>query len=135
MEFLSVFIGGALGALLRYFVYNLFDAATYFYVATFIVNMVGCFVIGFATYLYGRKKNNLSVCFKNFYTVGIAGGLTTFSTFSLDLYKFVIAGNISGFFVYMLLSVLLGVCIVSLGINLAYSFMVSRIKSEKAKRS
>lgn len=135
MEILSIFIGGALGALLRYCVYNLFDSANYFYVATFIVNMLGCFVIGFASYLFGRRANQLSVCVKSLLTIGLAGGLTTFSTFALDLYKFLLLDNILGFVVYLLTSVLLGVCLVSLGINLAYSFMVSLIKSRKGMRS
>lgn len=135
MEILSIFIGGALGALLRYSIYNLFDTTNCFYIATFIVNMLGCFIIGFATYMFGRKSNKLSICAKNFLTMGLAGGLTTFSTFALDFYKFVSLGNITGLLTYMLLSVLLGVCIVSLGINLAYSFMVYRIKSKKGKRA
>lgn len=134
MEILSIFIGGAIGALLRYCVYNLFESTSFFYIATFLVNMIGCFVIGFATYIFGRKANKLSVCMKNFLTIGLAGGLTTFSTFALDLYKFVSLGNISGLFIYMLVSVLLGVCIVSLGINLAYSFMVCKIRYARSKR-
>lgn len=135
MEILSIFIGGALGALLRCCVYNLFESTNFFYVATFLVNMLGCFVIGFATYIFGRKSNKLSTCMKNFLTVGLAGGLTTFSTFALDLYKLIYLGKISTLLIYILVSVLLGVCIVSLGINLAYSFMVSLIKSKKGKRT
>ena len=128
MEILSIFIGGAIGALLRYLIYSQFEP---FYIPTFLVNLLGCFIIGFGTYIYGRKHNRLSVCMKNLLTFGLAGGLTTFSTFALDLYKFIVLGNFVGMLVYMLLSVLLGVCCVSLGINLAYSLLVRLIKSRK----
>lgn len=133
MEILSIFIGGALGALLRYFVYNLFDLTNYAYVATFIVNMLGCFIIGFAAYLFGRGANNFTKYMKSLLTIGFAGGLTTFSTFALDLYHFISVGNLLGLFLYLLASVLLGVCLVSAGINLAYSFMVSIIKSRRGR--
>lgn len=131
MEILCIFIGGAIGALLRYCVYCRFET---FYIPTFIVNMLGCFIIGFAAYLFGRGINNFSKCMKSLLTIGLAGGLTTFSTFALDLYRFISIGNMFELFVYLLASVICGVCLVSLGINLAYSFMVSIIKSRRGRK-
>ena len=128
MELLAVFIGGSLGALLRYFIYSQFDT---FYIPTFLVNIIGCFVIGFASYLYHRANTRLDKCVKSFITVGLTGGLTTFSTFVLDLYKFISMDNLAGMFIYLILSVFLGLCMVSFGINLAYSLMVSLIRARK----
>lgn len=126
MEILSVFIGGALGALLRYFIYTQFKS---FYLPTFLVNMLGCFIIGFCAYMFGRKPDNKYI--KSLLTVGFAGGLTTFSTFALDLYRFITLGNFYGLLVYMLGSVLLGICLVSIGINFAYNVMVRIIRLKK----
>ena len=130
MEILCIFIGGALGALLRYLTYTQIDHS---FVATFLANMLGCFIIGFSAYLFGRNPSHLNKCIKGLLTVGLAGGLTTFSTFVFDLYQFLLSSNLVGLLVYLLLSVLLGVCLVSLGINLAYSFMVKIIKSRKGR--
>ena len=131
MELLCIFIGGAIGALLRYCMYSQFET---FYIPTFVVNMLGCFIIGFAAYLFGRGINNFSKCMKSLLTIGLAGGLTTFSTFTLDLYHFISIGNFWGLFIYLFLSVLLGLCLVSVGINCAYNLMVSLIKSRKGRK-
>lgn len=130
MEILCIFIGGAIGALLRYLTYTQIGHS---FVATFLVNMLGCFIIGFSAYLFGRNPSHLNKCIKSLLTVGLTGGLTTFSTFVFDLYQFVVNSNIIGLLVYFLLSVLLGICLVSSGINLAYSFMVKIIKSRKGR--
>lgn len=131
MELLCIFIGGAIGALLRYCMYSQFET---FYIPTFVVNMLGCFIIGFAAYLFGRGINNFSKCMKSLLTIGFAGGLTTFSTFTLDLYHFISIGNFWELFIYLFLSVLLGLCLVSVGINCAYNLMVSLIKSRKGRK-
>lgn len=135
MEILAVFIGGALGALLRYFVYAPFNSVDFVYVPTFIVNMVGCFIIGFCAYLFGRRENIFCKNMKAFLVIGLSGGLTTFSTFVFDLYKFISVGNLLGLTLYLFVSILLGLCLVSFGINCAYKLLVCLLKSRKGRRN
>lgn len=137
MEILCIFIGGALGALVRYLVMLVFDGSVnsvYPYLSTFLVNMLGCFVFGFAVYIFGRNKTVVGRCLKNFLTVGFAACLTTFSTFVMDLYNLIILGKCLWCAVYMISSVLLGLCFVSVGINSAYSFMVRLIRMRKSEK-
>jgi CrcB protein len=80
----AVGVGGGLGALLRYYVASLVQPAGYlFNWGIFFVNISGGFVMGLIVEA-SALKFNLSPELRSFLTVGILGGYTTFSTFSLD---------------------------------------------------
>jgi CrcB protein len=81
----AVAIGGALGSLLRYFVASAIGgpAADGFPWGIFVVNVTGGFAMGIITELAALKLN-LTPELRAFLTVGILGGYTTFSTFSLE---------------------------------------------------
>ncbi len=103
---IAIFLGGGLGAVSRYLVgVNL---ARHFEInlpiSTFLVNVVGSFIIGFLYFLFVEKAD-ISPVVKLALTVGFCGGLTTFSTFSLELFEMV--GNHQFFhaFAYAILSV------------------------------
>ncbi|HEY0105897.1 MAG TPA: fluoride efflux transporter CrcB [Rhizomicrobium sp.] len=82
---LAVALGGAVGSLLRYFVAGAIQspAATGFPWGIFIVNVSGGLVMGIVTELAALKLN-IGLELRAFLTVGILGGYTTFSTFSLE---------------------------------------------------
>ncbi|HEX4635584.1 MAG TPA: fluoride efflux transporter CrcB [Rhizomicrobium sp.] len=80
----AVGVGGGLGALLRYYVASLVQPAGYlFNWGIFFVNISGGFVMGLIVE-GSALKFNLSPDLRAFLTVGVLGGYTTFSTFSLD---------------------------------------------------
>lgn len=81
----SVGLFGILGGLLR-FATGYWVTAHYprhFFMGTLAVNIVGCLVIG---YLYGAflTRPDAPLYLKAGLIVGFVGGLTTFSSFSLD---------------------------------------------------
>ena len=80
----AVGVGGGLGALLRSYVASLVQPAGYlFNWGIFFVNISGGFAMG--VIVEGSAlRFNLSPDLRSFLTVGILGGYTTFSTFSLD---------------------------------------------------
>ena len=97
-------LGGAFGAMLRYGISILFTALNWSSdIATFLVNVIGSFAIGL-----------LSGCLPQggwllFATVGLCGGFTTFSTFSLQSLTFLQSGRYGAAALYILGSV--AVCI------------------------
>ncbi len=82
---LFVAIGGGLGALLRYWVGLLVGTTGLFPWATIIINIAGSFAIGWLWAFAGD-----SVWFQNWgralLIIGLLGGFTTFSAFSLDVH-------------------------------------------------
>jgi CrcB protein len=81
---LAVALGGALGSLLRYFVAGAIQSpANPFPIGIFIVNVTGAFVMGVIVEV-SALKFQIPPELRAFLTVGILGGYTTFSTFSLD---------------------------------------------------
>lgn len=103
---LAVFVGGGLGAVLRYLT-GLFVARfalLSFPFATFMVNVVGSFLIGLF-YALCMDKMVISPVMKVALTVGLCGGLTTFSTFSFELFNMIISGHFLPAFLYILLSI------------------------------
>lgn len=81
---IAVALGGALGALTRYgagrLVAHLFSPA--FPWATWMVNLLGCLLIGMTVPLFGRLSGFEEARF--FLVVGFLGSFTTFSTYCLD---------------------------------------------------
>lgn len=99
-----VFIGGGLGCILRYLV-SLFCSSPSSNVPyhTLLVNIIGSFIIGllFAVLV---AKTAITQELRLFLMVGFCGGLTTFSTFSLELFSLFGQSKLL-FFSYALLSV------------------------------
>jgi fluoride exporter len=107
---LAVAAGGALGSVARYLAGvgsgKLFG--TEFPWGTLIINVIGSFLIGAFVGLFAAKWD-LSQAMRIFLTVGICGGFTTFSTFSLDTYYLIERGQTLASFAYMMASVALSV--------------------------
>ena len=107
---LAVAAGGALGAVVRYLVAigsgRIFGAS--FPWGTLIINVTGSFLIGAFTALFATRWN-LPQAARIFLTVGICGGYTTFSTFSLDAWYLIERGQTVASAVYMIASVVLSV--------------------------
>jgi len=75
--------GGFVGAVLRYLVSSWVQyrsGSIIFPFGTMSVNMIGCLVIGFMTYLV-EARSMFSPELRSFVLIGLLGAFTTFSTF------------------------------------------------------
>lgn len=113
----AVALGGALGSLLRYFVASAIPSNG-FPLGIFVVNITGGFLMGVIVEL-GALKLSLAPEVRAFLTVGILGGYTTFSTFSLDSVMLIqrgayaaAAGYIAGSTVLSILALFAGLYLV-----------------------
>ncbi|WP_295477695.1 fluoride efflux transporter CrcB [uncultured Pseudomonas sp.] len=92
---LAVSIAGIAGTLLRFATGNWVNARwpQHFYTATLAVNIVGCLIIGV---LYGLFliRPEVPVEVRAGLIVGFVGGLTTFSSFSLDTLRLLESGQV-----------------------------------------
>lgn len=114
---LAVALGGALGSLLRYFVAGAVQSATWpgFPWGIFVVNITGGLAMGIIVELSALKLN-LTPEIRAFLTVGILGGYTTFSTFSLDSALLIERGDYSGAALYVVGSALLSILALFIGL-------------------
>jgi CrcB protein len=82
---LAVFIGGGLGSVARWYVSMKLNGITpVLPLGTLTVNLVGAFIIGLGIAAFSRMAN-LDPLWKLLLTTGFCGGLTTFSTFSMEV--------------------------------------------------
>lgn len=116
--YLWIAAGGALGSVARFALSGLV-AQHYgetFPWGTLLVNVLGCFVIGFfATLTAPDGRLLVGASGRHFFMTGVLGGFTTFSSFSLQTLNLVrdgdwarAAANIGGSVVLCLLAVWLG---------------------------
>ena len=75
----------------------------------FIVNTIGCFLLGFINSLPGNRRYKLIV------GVGFCGSLTTFSGWSFQLFKLINKGFYKLFFLNSIFIVILGIFAFCLG--------------------
>jgi len=81
-----VALGGALGSVSRYFLGTWIQAVSKsidFPYGTLIVNLLGCFTIGFLSEL-AESRGAFALEFRALIFIGILGGFTTFSSFGND---------------------------------------------------
>lgn len=115
MSFLLVGAGGAIGSMLRYGV-ALFPVNKLFPYPTFIVNILGSFIIGCLLGLL--LKNSITTYGWKFLATGICGGFTTFSALSLEGFELLQQQRYIIFFLYYFLSIVIGLAAVLLGYTL-----------------
>lgn len=104
---LAVGAGGMLGAVGRYLLCLLpFKHSSGFPLTTLLVNVLGAFCIGLI-FALAQKNGNMSPQFFLFLKVGLCGGFTTFSAFSLETMSLLQGGQFGIAVVYIGLSVVL----------------------------
>ena len=89
IKLLYVVIGGGLGSLFRYLLSGVIQkqSSSLFPYGTLVVNLFGALVIGFLWELF--QNITVSSNIRVFIFMGILGGFTTFSTFSLETFNLI----------------------------------------------
>ncbi|MBQ0138173.1 MAG: CrcB family protein [Kurthia sp.] len=115
MTFFLVAVGGGLGATLRYAIICLFERwKKPFFYATFIVNTAGSFVMGISL--------AYSVAYPQwwlFISIGLLGGLTTFSTFAFDIVRLQKQRDLPALVIYTLFTLFVAMIAIAFGYYLA----------------
>lgn len=105
MNWIAVILGGGIGSVLRYAVAGVWltQASLNFPWGTMAVNVTGSAALGFLGRYFAPPHGQHTLFL--FLTVGICGGYTTFSTFTLDALTLVERGGSLRATVYVLATV------------------------------
>ena len=112
-----VMAGGAIGAALRYLASLALAGRSGFPFGTFAVNLIGGFAMGLLAALVLRGVASEGV--RLFVGVGILGGFTTFSAFSLESFQMIERGQMAMAAGYAVASVLGSIAALALGFAVA----------------
>lgn len=109
-------LGGGIGSVLRYLTSVVIEKyyATVFPLATLIINIFGCLLIGIIMGVL-EKNQVTDSAMKWLLVTGFCGGFTTFSAFGYENIRLLQNGNIFLPFVYISCSIILGLGSVWLG--------------------
>jgi fluoride exporter len=135
MSYLWVTVGSALGGLLRYAITRLtISISIGIPFGTILINVLGSFVIGyFGTITLQSGKYPASDNVRLFVMVGICGGFTTFSSFSLQTFDLVRSGAWGKALANIGLSVVLCLAAVAIGHRLAQHWVAQAAIAETAE--
>jgi CrcB protein len=117
MSYLYIGLFGSLGVLSRHFIGQLFKSSDYFYLGTLLVNIIGCYIIGHCYKLILQADHNQAIM--SYITIGFCGGLTTFSSFGLDIFKLFQTQDHFKMILYISLTMVLSLIALFLGHKLA----------------
>ena len=116
MKYFVIGLGGAIGAIGRYFlqgvVHQLMGIS--FPYGTLVVNLLGCFLIGFIME-FSENRFIIDPEARLFITVGILGGFTTFSSFGYETFSLLRDGETLRAMLNVILSMVVGLIAVWFG--------------------
>jgi len=118
--YLAIAFGGALGALSRYWLTVSIERfnSTGFPLGTFVVNLLGSFLIGLL-YIILAEKLSVADQWRPVIITGFLGAMTTFSTFSLDALLLFQQGHYNTALFYVLSSVMICIFAAYVGMQIA----------------
>jgi len=129
MIYLWVAIGGALGSVARFWLASSMAVLTgaEFPWGTLLINIIGSFVISFFGMLTGTAAR-FAVPYEArvFVTVGLCGGFTTFSSFSVQTIELIRTGQPGRALLYVAASVILCLGACALGFTAAQAIASAR---------
>lgn len=114
MNALAVGVGGFVGAVMRYLLSVAFPYRGGFPWTTFSVNLLGTFLLAFLVEVFAHKVG-VSESVSLMLRVGLCGGFTTFSTFSVETLTLIENGQWGIAAVYVVASVLVGLAMAVAG--------------------
>lgn len=116
-----VFIGAGFGGVCRFVLGSLIISimGKNFPWATMSINLIGSFLMGFLFVLISNRLADLTPLLTPLILVGILGGFTTFSSFSIETLKLIQNGKLAYALTYVLISTTLGVSFAGLGYTIA----------------
>jgi CrcB protein len=128
MSWLLIGIGGALGSIARHGLNRWTQShwLTTFPIGIFVVNVLGSIAIGVVAGAAASGRWNVSMEARMFLMVGVLGGFTTFSSFSLDTLMLIRTGQHGG----ALLNVVGQVVLSLLGIAAGYQAAVVALSTK-----
>ncbi|OGT45143.1 MAG: camphor resistance protein CrcB [Gammaproteobacteria bacterium RIFCSPHIGHO2_12_FULL_41_20] len=108
-----IFIGAGIGGVLRYWVAHgvYFILGRQFPYGTFVVNVSGCFLMGLLYVITLERLDGAGAQLRALLLIGLLGGYTTFSSFSIETINLFESGNWLGALMNVLLSTI--ICIVA----------------------
>ena len=116
--YLLVGLGGALGSMARYgtgvLVGRLWSSS--FPLATLVINIAGSLAMGLFIGYLARTTPAWQADGRLFVAVGVFGGFTTFSSFSLDAIALLERGEIGQMLLYVLVSVVVAIAALYAGL-------------------
>ncbi len=131
IDIILIAIGGAIGSVLRFTINNLIiklefinkTSAKLFMTIpynTLFINVTGSLIAGFLYFFFiNHFDNTINNKLKYFFIIGLLGGYTTFSSFSIDCLNLFISGNYLQALIYSLLSVICSFLAVFIGFYIA----------------
>ena len=114
LDCIVIGLGGFTDSVLRYLAGKIpHGNPAGFPINTLLINVLGSFVIGLAA-AFAAKHSGLNPRLVLFINVGLCGGFTTFSSFSLETFSLLRSGSYGTAVTYAILSAALGVLAVVL---------------------
>lgn len=118
MQILLVMIGGFFGAISRFGMRVLVAAGNGFPFGTLVVNLIGCFLLGWLlTFMNQRSKKRPYI--NLLFGTGFIGSFTTFSTFSVETNQLFENGLVVLGLLYVVISIFIGLLLSFLGSKVA----------------
>ncbi|WP_096155435.1 MULTISPECIES: fluoride efflux transporter FluC [Bacillus] len=125
---IAIFLGGAIGALLRYYI-NLGTITMTFPIGTVLENLIGSLLLGLLTGFL--IKTTISEWLKVGLGVGVCGGFTTMSTLAGDANILLMNGSLDYVILYILTSVLGGILLAAIGVYFGLRIGIKALEKKK----